>query len=104
MTHRPKRGPLNAFKVEPREAAITVLDGGGLNIHFNEVELHQAIKMLCSAAHIDYVIRSDVSKDTVTLSLHKATFQQALDSVMRAVKQPLTYSNENETFQIVPKG
>ncbi|MDR3689186.1 MAG: M56 family metallopeptidase [Fimbriimonas sp.] len=73
-------------------------------LEFQKVDLREAIKRLAQAAHMDYVIRSDVTADQVTLSLHHVQRLEALSNILASVKQDLTYRIEAGVVHIIPKG
>ncbi len=80
------------------------LDGkGSLDIRLENVDIKTALKELCKAVKLDYIIRSDVRKDTVTLSLHHVPAVVAIEAILNAVEQKVTYRVDGGVYHFIPK-
>ena len=75
----------------------------GLEVNFVEVDIWEAIKRLAESTHTDFVIKSGVKHDNVTLSLHSTSFEKALIHMFDAVNQPITFRVEEGVYHIIPK-
>ncbi len=75
----------------------------GLEVNFVEVDIWEAIKRLAESTHTDFVIKSGVKHDNVTLSLHSTSFEKALIHMFDAVNQPVTFRVEEGVYHIIPK-
>ncbi len=80
---------------------VVSAEGGAFSATFEECSLKAVLSELFRASHESFTIKSDVAFDTVTCTLHKVSLESALRAILESVKQPLTYSrNEDGVYQI----
>jgi len=74
-----------------------------MNVNFEQADLYQTLKNLFGAGGMDYVIKSSVNQDKITVSLKQVTIQKAIELVLGAAKQDLTYRIEGGVYIVTPK-
>jgi type II secretory pathway component GspD/PulD (secretin) len=94
--------PTEAGVARDYSASKVDSENGMLNVDFDGVEIHKAIRMLANAAHQNFVIHSGVQTDTVSMKLTGVTFEIALNKLLGAVKQPITYKYDTSVYTIGP--
>ena len=90
----------------PEDAGNT---GGGpelsnrpIRLNLENTDLYTAIKLLFSQAKAQYTLDPNLRGIYITAQINQP-FRIALETLLRASNQPLTYSVENGVYSIVPK-
>jgi hypothetical protein len=81
----------------------TVLPTTPVTLNVESADLYYTLKLLFSQIHADFTLDTSLRGTPVTVKLTKVPFDIALNAVLKASGQPLTYSFENGIFSIVPQ-
>lgn len=96
--------PAQATAPAPEFGQAEVKTNGDLvSVKFDHVDIHTAITKLFEGIDVSYMIKSDVEVDRVTCSLKNVTREMAIQTILAAVKQSLTYHVENGVYTIFAK-
>lgn len=73
-----------------------------IKLNLENTDLYTAIKLLFSQAKAQYTLDPNLRGILITAQINQP-FRIALETLLRASNQPLTYSVENGVYSIVPK-
>jgi type II secretory pathway component GspD/PulD (secretin) len=85
------------------EQSVVKMQGVLVSVRFDHLDIHAALKKFFDGIESSYMIKSNVEVDRVTCSLRNVTREKALETILAAVKQPLTYRVEEGVYTILPK-
>ncbi len=74
-----------------------------VTLNVESADLYYTLKLLFSQIHADFTLDTSLRGTPVTVKLTKVPFPIALNAVLKASGQPLTYSFENGIFSVIPQ-
>jgi hypothetical protein len=74
-----------------------------VTLNVESADLYYTLKLLFSQIKADFTLDTSLRGTPVTVKLTKVPFDIALNAVLKASGQPLTFSFENGIFSIVPQ-
>jgi hypothetical protein len=80
-----------------------VLPKTPVTLNVESADLYYTLKLLFSQIKADFTLDTSLRGTPVTVKLTKVPFDIALNAVLKASGQPLTFSFENGIFSIVPQ-
>jgi hypothetical protein len=84
-------------------ASGAVLPKTPVTLNVESADLYYTLKLLFSQIKADFTLDTSLRGTPVTVKLTKVPFDIALNAVLKASGQPLTFSFENGIFSIVPQ-
>jgi type II secretory pathway component GspD/PulD (secretin) len=78
------------------------LEASKIKLAFDNVDLYTALKLLFAQAKTQFTLEPILKNYYVTIHINQP-FRQALETLLRASGQSLTYKLENNVYSIVPK-
>ncbi len=83
--------------------AGTGLPNTPVTLNVESADLYYTLKLLFSQIHADFTLDTSLRGTPVTVKLTRVPFPIALNAVLKASGQPLTYSYENGIFSVIPQ-
>ncbi len=74
-----------------------------VTLNVESADLYYTLKLLFSQIHADFTLDTSLRGTPVTVKLTRVPFPIALNAVLKASGQPLTYSYENGIFSVIPQ-
>ncbi len=74
-----------------------------VTLNVESADLYYTLKLLFQQIHADFTLDTSLRGTPVTVKLTNVPFDIALNAVLKASGQPLTYTYENGIFSIIPQ-
>lgn len=110
----PRAKAFTTYTMAPKGTSFVRFGGGESDVSFNSedktltasfqrTDLREALLAIFKSAHASFSIRSDVETDRVTCNLSKMSLEEAVDTILKSLKQDLTFRVEGGVYHFMPK-
>jgi len=84
------------------DTSAEAANGPKIKLQLENADLYTALKLLFAQAHTQFTLDPALRSIYITVNINQP-FRNALETLLRASNQPLTYNVENDVYSIVPK-